>query len=93
MNELEKYREKIDQIDKRLIDMLAERFVYASHIGKIKKKKGIELLQSSRWDSVLASRKEYAISAGLTEDFTEGFLNLIHKESLRIQDQITSDTD
>lgn len=89
MTRLEKYREQIDQIDKKLIDLLAKRFKYSLNIGRIKERQGISILQSSRWDEILSSRKEYAISAGLSQKFTEEFLNLIHRESIRIQDDIS----
>ena len=88
MTELEKYRDQIDRIDKKLIDLLAGRFKHSVSIGKIKKNEGISVLQSGRWDKILSSRKEYAIKAGLTEDFTEEFLQLIHHESIRIQKEI-----
>lgn len=88
MTEMEKYREHIDRIDQKLIDLLAGRFVFSSRIGKLKQEQGIPVLQSSRWDKILSSGKEYAINAGLTEEFTEEFLNLIHRESIRIQSEI-----
>ena len=89
MTELEKYREHIDRIDKKLIDLLADRFNFSSRIGRLKKEYGISVLQSSRWDNILSSRREYAINAGLSEKFTEEFLNLIHRESIRIQSELT----
>jgi len=88
MTELEKNREHIDLIDKELIDLLARRFIYSVRIGNIKREKGISVLQTGRWDSILASRKEYALKAGLSEKFTEEFLQLIHNESIRIQNGI-----
>jgi chorismate mutase len=91
MTEIEKYREKIDAVDRKLIDLLAERFEYSSRIGEIKHKQNISVLQSGRWDSIMASRKEYAMKAGLSEKFTCDFLRLVHNESIRIQDQISGD--
>ena len=93
MTELEKYRDHIDQIDKELIDLLAGRFIYSARIGDIKREKGISVLQSGRWDDILASRKEYAIQAGLSEKFTMEFLQLVHRESIRIQNEITGSRD
>jgi chorismate mutase len=89
MTELEKYREQIDGIDKKLIDLLAERFKYSARIGELKHKRGISVLQSNRWDSIMASRKEYAVKAGLTGKFTADFLCLVHNESIRIQNEIS----
>ena len=89
MTELEKYRDHIDRIDKKLIDLLAGRFAYSARIGRIKREQGISVLQSGRWDDIMASRKEYAIKTGLSEKFTGDFLQLVHQESIRIQHEIT----
>lgn len=89
MTELEKYRDRIDAVDKKLIDLLAERFGYSARIGELKHKQGISVLQSTRWDSIMASRKEYAVKAGLSGKFTDDFLCLVHNESIRIQNEIT----
>jgi chorismate mutase len=91
MTELEIYREKIDAVDRKLIDLLAERFGYSVRIGEIKIKGNMPVLQSGRWDSIMVSRKEYAVKAGLSEKFTCDFLTLVHDESIRIQDQISGD--
>jgi chorismate mutase len=76
MTELEKYRENIDRIDKQLIDLLTERFKYSEKIGKIKGDIGIPVLQSGRWDEVMASRRDYALKAGLPEIFTGIYFSL-----------------
>lgn len=89
MTELDKYRDNIDNIDKKLIDLLASRFSFSIRIGELKEKKGIPILQSTRWDDILSSRQEYAIKAGLSEVFTRDFLQLVHNESLRIQQEVT----
>ncbi len=85
MTKLEKYRNHIDRIDRQLIDLLRERFIYSNEIGKIKQREGISVLQSDRWEEILFSRKDYGVKAGLSEDFTVDFLQLIHQESIRIQ--------
>ena len=88
MTELEKHRENIDRLDKQLIDLLTERFLYSRKIGEIKGREGISVLQSERWDRIMSSRKEYAVKAGLPEIFTEEILQLIHAESIRIQQEM-----
>ncbi len=93
MTELEKFRDNIDRIDRKLIDLLKDRFEYSAVIGEIKTQQGIPVLQSERWDKILSSRKEYAIKAGLSPEFTEEFLQLVHRESIRIQEEITGERD
>jgi chorismate mutase len=92
MTELEKLRDNIDRIDEQLIALLTERFRFSSLIGQIKGKEGIAVLQSDRWDEIMSSRKEYAAKAGLSELFIEDFLQLIHRESIRIQDAVNKET-
>ena len=88
MTELEKYRDQIDGIDRQLIDLLKKRFACSKEIGKVKNREGIPVVQSDRWDEILSSRKDYAINAGLSENFVMDFLQLVHQESIRIQKNI-----
>ncbi|TVR71494.1 MAG: hypothetical protein EA408_09120 [Marinilabiliales bacterium] len=85
MTDIDKIREAIDKTDTELIDLLARRFSFSEMIGEIKRAEGIPVIQSERFDQLKTSRKEHARKAGLTEEFTEEFLNLIHRESVRIQ--------
>ena len=87
MTDLEKYRAGIDLADRQLIDILAHRFGLAAEIGKIKHREGISVLQSARRDEIISSRKEYALKAGLSEKFAEEIMNLVHSESVRIQQE------
>lgn len=89
MTDLEKYRARIDSIDRQVIELLAGRFVLAAEIGKIKRREGISVLQSARRDEIISSRKEYALQAGLSEKFAEELMNLVHRESVRVQQEFT----
>ncbi len=45
---LEKIREKIDEVDESIIELLAKRFELTSEIGYLKAKKGIDAISPDR---------------------------------------------
>lgn len=53
MNEIEHWREKIDDIDKKLVELLNERARFADEIGKIKEQLGMEAYSPKREKEVL----------------------------------------
>lgn len=53
MSSIEQWRDKIDEIDKRLVELLNERARYADEIGKIKEQLGMEAYSPKREKEVL----------------------------------------
>ena len=61
-------------------------------IGQYKKDNNIAILQTSRWDAVLAKVVEKGRECGLSEKFVTSLFNTIHEESVESQNQIISDS-
>ena len=53
MGSIDDWRGKIDEIDKKLVEMLNERAQYADEIGKIKEQMGMEAYSPKREKEVL----------------------------------------
>lgn len=53
MENIEHWRNKIDEIDQRLVELLNERARYADEIGKIKERLGMEAYSPKREKEVL----------------------------------------
>ncbi len=53
MEKIEHWRNKIDETDKRLVELLNERATYADEIGKIKERLGMEAYSPKREKEVL----------------------------------------
>jgi chorismate mutase-like protein len=53
MSSIEYWRDKIDAIDKKLVDLLNERATYADEIGKIKEQLNMEAYSPKREKEVL----------------------------------------
>lgn len=82
---LEVLRSKIFEIDRGIINLLAERFEFVKEVGKIKKENNIPPLDSTQWDKVLKTRKDIANELGVNEELITKLLNLIHDEALRLE--------
>jgi len=81
-------RQKIDSLDKMLIQILGERERVVKEIGIYKAKNNIPSLQAGRFQQVLDKGIEAGKKEGLSPEFITELLNAIHKESLRIEDDL-----
>jgi chorismate mutase len=85
---LENNRKKIDRIDKQLIELIGEREKIVKEIGIYKAKNNIAPLQAARFQQVLNKAIAAGEKEGLSAEFITELLNAIHKESLRIEEDI-----
>ncbi|HEY9194964.1 MAG TPA: chorismate mutase [Mucilaginibacter sp.] len=81
-------RDKIDSLDKKLIELLGLREQVVKDIGIYKAKNNIPSLQPDRFKQVLEKNIAAGKEVGLSETFVSELMNAIHKESLRIEDEI-----
>ena len=81
-------RKEIDEIDNKLIELLSERMKVSNKIAQIKKESNISVLQINRWNKLLLDRMEYADIKGISGNFVKEIFELIHKESVKLQDEI-----
>ena len=88
INKLSALRKQIDELDHRLIAILAQRMDVAKEIGQVKKDSNVAVLQVGRWDELVKERIEMASGKGLSEEFTTRFLAAVHQESINNQDKL-----
>jgi chorismate mutase len=81
-------RKKIDSLDKALITLLGERERVVKEIGVYKAQNNIPALQADRFKQVIQKSIEAGKKEGLSETFVTELMNAIHKESLRIEEEI-----
>lgn len=85
LHELSEWREKMSLIDEGLLELLQERMNLSKQIGAFKRSQNTHILQVQRWEETLKSTIEKALNAGLSPEFAEHFIKMLHEESLRIQ--------
>lgn len=78
---------EIDEVDAKLLKYLARRMAVSEKIGRFKRENNIAILQSDRWESVLASVVSDGESLGLDEDFVRSIFSIIHQQSVSVQQQ------
>lgn len=87
---IDQLRAKIDVIDENLLYILASRMKVSRQIGQYKKDNNIAILQTSRWDAVLAKVVEKGADYDLPERFLTAVFNAIHEASVEVQNEIIS---
>ena len=88
---IDQLRAKIDVIDENLLYTLASRMKVSRQIGQYKKDNNIAILQTSRWDAILAKVVEKGKEYDLPEKFLTAVFNAIHEASVEVQNEIISD--
>jgi len=90
---LDALREKIDTLDARMLEVIAERMKVVEEIGKYKKDNQVTILQMKRWQAILNKRLKMGKKLGLNEPFLMDLLRMIHNESIQRQTEIMNDPD
>ncbi|HOO08568.1 MAG TPA: bifunctional 3-deoxy-7-phosphoheptulonate synthase/chorismate mutase type II [Cyclobacteriaceae bacterium] len=85
ISQLEQLREKIDQIDQELIEVLSIRKQLIEKIGDYKKENNVTVFQLERWNEILQSRTIWGKDKSLAGEFIQELYKTIHDESIRIQ--------
>ena len=87
-NKLDILRKKIDGLDEEIINLLSNRMNTVEEIGNHKKENEITILQADRWQKIINDRNNKAREAGVSEEFIQRILKVIHEESINIQTNI-----
>jgi len=87
---IDQLRAKIDVLDENLLYTLGARMKVSRQIGEYKRTNNVAILQTSRWDKVLAKVVAKGQEYGLPEDFVKEVFNAIHEASVEIQNQVIS---
>ncbi|CCO22387.1 bifunctional 3-deoxy-7-phosphoheptulonate synthase/chorismate mutase type II [Maridesulfovibrio hydrothermalis] len=88
IHEVEKKRIRLEEIDDTIVELLAERMALGRKIGKLKRSRGIALLQPAQWKKTVEKRTREGIARGMDEHFMLRIFQYIHEESLRQQESV-----
>ena len=84
-------REQIDQCDNDLLELMGRRMSISNEIGKLKKMKKLQVVQTDRYDTILQKMTTQASKMGLSADFIKKLMTIIHEESVRNQIKILNE--
>ena len=88
LNEL---RAQIDKLDDQLLELLVRRMHVSRDIGQYKKEHDMPILQTQRYEELLARRAAQAVELGMDREFMRTVMQAIHEESVRQQMRILGD--
>ena len=78
-------RQQIDDIDHELLRLLAQRMELSCQIADVKRESQMTVYQADRWNAVMDDRLQLASQLNLDADFVKEMLEIIHRESVRVQ--------
>lgn len=81
-------RKQIDELDNQLMDLLSKRMRVCREIGQYKKEHNMTVLQTGRYNEILAKRGPQGTACGMSPEFAARIFELIHEESVRQQMEI-----
>lgn len=87
---IEELRRQIDAVDSRLLHALAQRMSLVEQIGRYKRIASITTVQIDRWMKLLEQRLRLGRSLKLPDDFVLALFQLIHKESINLQNELAA---
>jgi chorismate mutase len=85
---LESLRERINQLDDELMQLLGQRMKIADQIGIYKKDNQVTILQTSRWNQILERAVKKGDQLGLSREFIIKYFDAVHMESISHQNAI-----
>jgi len=87
-DKLAELRQQIDQLDDAILKQIGDRMKIAEKIGEYKRDNNVTILQVSRWDEIVEKRLQLARALTLSDDFATKYLELLHNESIRKQNEV-----
>ena len=85
---LTELRSQIDKLDDQLLELLSRRMRVSRDIGQYKKEHNMPVLQTQRYEELLARRTGQAGQMGMDREFMRTVLQAIHEESIRQQMEV-----
>jgi chorismate mutase len=90
-DQLDEYRQSIDNIDAALIHLLAERFKITKKVGAYKAAAGLPAADPDREARQIARLRELSVTANLDPEFSEKFLRFIIDEVIHHHQRLADD--
>lgn len=90
---LDNWRDKIDELDLQMLEILLKRMEIVHEIGRYKKANNMTILQPERWNNVLMKNIRQSEEKQLGKDLITKIFFAIHEESIRKQTEIMNKKD
>lgn len=85
--DIDNWRTRIDELESVIVELLNKRAEYATEIGKIKKAKGLPILDAAREREILlrVGKKSEALRGPLSAEAMQRIFSVIMQETRRVE--------
>jgi 3-deoxy-7-phosphoheptulonate synthase len=87
-DQLDSMRAQIDSLDKYLLEIMSQRMDIVREIGFYKLAHNLAIVQPSRWNEIIETRRDMCERKNLTPKFVAELFHAIHKESIHHQTEV-----
>ncbi len=81
-------RNKLNNIDTKIVRLIAKRQSYMPAVGAYKKKHGLAINQKDRELAIIEALKKMSVEEGVSQALVESIFKLIFKDSKKIQKEV-----
>lgn len=89
--QIECFRQQIDDFDEEIIQLIAQRMHLVREIGYVKKDKNVAIFQPDRWRVLADACRKRAEKGDLSREFISLFLEAIHQEGITQQERVMNE--
>jgi chorismate mutase len=88
MEGLNEFRQQLNELDDRIVELIAKRIAICRQVAQYKQQNGIPMMQPTRVEQVKNRCADKAAQRAVDPDFIRSLYSLIIDETCRIEDEI-----
>lgn len=85
------YRNRLDEIDDKLMELLVKRMAVSREIGVVKRKKGLTVFQPFRYKETIERYTRYCSDSEIDIEAVKSIFEAVHSESIRQQLKVVNE--
>ena len=85
------YRNRLDEIDDKLMELLVQRMAVSREIGAVKREKGLTVFQPFRYNETIERYTKYCKDGKIDIEAVKSIFEAVHSESIRQQLRVVNE--
>ena len=85
------YRNRLDEIDDMLMELLVKRMAISREIGAVKREKGLTVFQPFRYNKTIERYTKYCSDSNMDIEAVKSIFEAVHSESIRQQLRVVNE--
>jgi chorismate mutase len=85
------YRNRLDEIDDKLMELLVQRMAVSREIGAVKREKGLTVFQPFRYNETIERYTKYCKDGKIDIEAVRSLFEAVHSESIRQQLRVVNE--